>query len=78
MRIDVLKMLISEQFDVDPDEITEETNLYEDLSADSLDMVELAMACEEEFGVEIENTEENWENETVADILAFLEDRMEE
>ena len=48
-----VKALIVEQLGVDADEVTPEASFQEDLGADSLDTVELIMAFEEEFGVEI-------------------------
>ena len=45
--------IISEQFDVDRSELSLEANLVEDLHADSLDLVELIMAFEDEFGLTI-------------------------
>ena len=45
--------IISEHFDVDRSELSLETNLVEDLHADSLDLVELIMAFEDEFGLTI-------------------------
>ena len=45
--------IISEQFDVDKSELSLETNLVNDLHADSLDLVELIMAFEDEFGLTI-------------------------
>lgn len=47
MTLDVLRRILSDEFDVEPDSITLETNFYDDLAADSLDMVELALACDE-------------------------------
>ena len=73
MPLDILKELLSDQFDVDPGEITWATNVYEDLGADSLDMVELAMACEEEFDLEIPDCRETWALSTVADIIQYIE-----
>lgn len=78
MTLDVLKRILAEEFDVDPEEITVETNFYDDLSADSLDMVELALACEEEFGFEIEDNEENWNIMTVGELVDYVESHMEE
>ncbi|MBS7315995.1 MAG: acyl carrier protein [Clostridiaceae bacterium] len=78
MTLDVLKRILAEEFDVDPEEITAETNFYDDLSADSLDMVELALACEEEFGFEIEDNEENWNIMTVGELVDYVESHMEE
>lgn len=50
---DKLKRIISEQLDIDEDEITLESSFQEDLNADSLDVVELIMAIEDEFDLEI-------------------------
>ena len=73
MILEVIKQLLSEQFDVKAESITPQTDLYEDLCADSLDMVELAMACEEEFDVVIEDTDESWAVATVAELVSYLE-----
>ncbi|KAF5069713.1 acyl carrier protein [Acetobacterium wieringae] len=60
--------IISEQLDVDIDKITLETSLIDDLEADSLDVVELIMAFEDEFGTKID--EGALENiQTVEDII---------
>ena len=48
-----MKPIIAEQLSVDESEIKAESNFKEDLGADSLDLFELVMALEEEFGVEI-------------------------
>ncbi len=48
-----VKSIISEQLNVKEDEITENASFVDDLGADSLDTVELVMAFEEEFGIEI-------------------------
>ena len=58
------------------DQITPETNLYEDLEADSLEAVELSMALEEEFGVTIAD-EELPNMKTVGDLVKYLEDHAE-
>lgn len=73
MPLEILKELLSDLFEVDPDEITWATNVYEDLGADSLDMVELAMACEEEFDLEIPDSAETWALATVADMIQYIE-----
>ena len=52
-----VKSIIVEQRGVDADEVTPEASFVEDLGADSLDTVELIMAFEEEFGVEISDDE---------------------
>ena len=52
-----VKEIIVEQLGVNPDQVTAEASFLEDLGADSLDTVELIMAFEEEFGVEISDDE---------------------
>ncbi|HEV2719907.1 MAG TPA: acyl carrier protein [Thermoanaerobaculia bacterium] len=52
-----VKSIIVEQLGVDADEVTPDASFVEDLGADSLDTVELIMAFEEEFGVEISDDE---------------------
>lgn len=70
-KLERLKELISENLDVNKDDITEETDLINDLDADSLDIVELAMAIEDEFDLAIEDDQLE-EIKTVADILKRL------
>ena len=65
--------IVAEELAVDSDEITENSSFIEDLGADSLDVVELVMAFEEEFDVEI--PDEDAENiRTVDDAVSYLED----
>ena len=74
MVFDKVKELISEQLDVKADDITEASNIQDDLGADSLDVVDLVMALEDEFDVEI--PEDQVENiKTVGDIVKFVEDK---
>lgn len=69
-----VKELIAEQLDVKADDITETSNIQDDLGADSLDVVDLVMALEDEFDVEI--PEDQVENiKTVGDIVKFIEDK---
>ena len=51
MIFETIQKLICEQFAVDPDSITEDTNFLQDLSADSLDFVELVMNIEDSFSL---------------------------
>ena len=67
-----VQSIIVEQLDVDPDEVTMDARFREDLEADSLDLVELIMAFEEEFGGEISD-EEAQEIQTVGDAVTYLE-----
>lgn len=55
--LDKIREIVVEQLGVDADQVTLEANFVEDLGADSLDTVELIMAFEEEFDVEIPDTE---------------------
>jgi len=72
-----LLALITEQFGVDGDAITEETSFMEDLNADSLDLVELIMSIEEEFDLgEIEDDSLD-KIKTVGDAVKFVKDRIE-
>lgn len=64
--------ILEDQFGTRAEDITPETRLVEDLACDSLDAVELMMAFEDEFGIEV-NEEEAEKCRTVADILALLE-----
>lgn len=66
-----MKPIIAEQLSVDEAEIKETSNFKDDLGADSLDLFELVMALEEEFGVEIPS--EDLESiATVKDVIAYL------
>ena len=70
-----VRELICEQLSVSPDEVTPEATFVGDLSADSLDMVELMMALEEQFGIDI--SEDQAERiQTVGDAVAFIEQRI--
>lgn len=69
-----LRDVIVENLGVSEEEVTLESNLTDDLGADSLDAVELSMAIEDEFDVEIED-EEFQELKTVGDILRAIEEK---
>ena len=69
--------LLAEQFSVDADSITMETS-FEDLGADSLDIVELSMALEEEFGVEEMEEDDLSGIATVADLVRYLKGKLDE
>jgi acyl carrier protein len=69
-----VKSIIVEQLGVDADEVTLEASFVEDLGADSLDTVELIMAFEEEFGVEISDDEAE-KIRKVKDAVAYIESR---
>ncbi len=66
-----VKNLIAEELAVDPSEVTAEASFIDDLGADSLDVVELVMAMEEEFDLEIPD-EDAEKIETVQDAVDYL------
>jgi len=70
---DRLKGIITEQLGVDEDEITPTASFVDDLNADSLDLVELIMSLEEEFGLEISD-EDAEKILTVQDATTYIED----
>jgi len=70
--LDDVKEVVAEQLNVSPDEIKEESKFVEDLGADSLDVVELVMALEEKFDIEIPD-EDAEKIATVADAVKFIE-----
>jgi len=72
--LDKIKEVVAEQLDVSVDEIKEDSKFVEDLGADSLDVVELVMALEEEFGVEIPD-EDAEKIQTVKDALDYIKSK---
>ena len=71
-----LKVVIVEQLSVEPEKIDLESSFVDDLGADSLDLVELIMALEEEFDIEIPD-EEAEKITTVYAALVYIEDKLE-
>lgn len=71
-KLEKIKELIAENLDVNKEDITEKTNLVDDLDADSLDIVELTMAIEDEFGITIED-EQLEDIRSVEDIINKLD-----
>ena len=69
--LEKMKEMIADQLSVDEDKITLESNFKEDLDADSLDLFELVMALEEEYGIEIPS-EELESLKTVGAIIDYL------
>jgi acyl carrier protein len=71
-----LRVLLVEQLGVDEEEVTPEAALDADLGADSLDTVEIALAIESEFGVEVPDSDtERWQCSTVKGIADYLKER---
>ena len=72
MVFEKVKAILAEQFDVEEDKITADTDLQEDLGADSLDVVDLLMSIEDEFEVEV--PDEEIENiKTVGSLVSYIE-----
>lgn len=73
--LEKIAAIIEEQLGtVDASDITEETSFKDDLNADSLDLFELVMQCEEEYGVEFPS--DDLENiKTVGDVIRFIKDQ---
>lgn len=78
MIFEKLADLLAEQFSVESDSITMDTAFENDLGADSLDLVELSMALEEEFGVEEMAEEDAAAIKTVGDLVRYLQGKIEE
>ncbi|HMV45851.1 MAG TPA: acyl carrier protein [Leptospiraceae bacterium] len=70
--LDKIKAIIVEQLGVDESEVTPEAHFIDDLGADSLDTVELVMALEEEFGIEISD-EDAEKIQTVGDVAKYID-----
>ena len=67
-----VKSVLAQQFELDPESITMDTNLIDDLGADSLDVVELIMSLEDEFGIAISDNDAA-QLYTVGRIVDYLE-----
>ncbi len=72
MIFEKIRQILCDQLDIEESEVTMESNIAEDLGADSLDVVDLIMSIEDEF--EIEVPDDNVENiKTVGDVVNFIE-----
>ena len=72
---DRIVKVVSEELAISEDEITEDASFIDDLGADSLDVVELIMALEEEFDIEIPD-EDAVEIATVSDAVDYIEENL--
>lgn len=72
--LEKIKEIVADQLGIDEDDIKLESNFKEDLEADSLDLFELVMALEEEYGVEIPS-EDLAKIATVNDIIEYLKNK---
>ncbi len=68
--------LLAEQFGMEKEDITEDTS-FEELGADSVDIVELSMSMEEEFGIEEMSEEELGAIHTVGDLVNYLRGKLD-
>ena len=73
MIFDKIKDIIIEQLQVEESDVNMDTNLMKDLSADSLDAVEIIMAIEDEYGIEIPD-EEAEKMQTAGDLVRYVEE----
>ena len=73
--VEKVKSIIAEQLGVKSEEIKPESSFVDDLGADSLDTVELVMALEEEFGIEIPD-EDAEKMATVGEAIKYIEDKV--
>ena len=77
MILEKLQTLIADQLGVDGNSITMDTNFEEDLGVDSLDIVELSMALEEEFDIDEMSEEDAASVKTVGDLVHFLQNKID-
>ena len=70
---ETVKSVVAEQLGIDEDSITMESSFNDDLEADSLDVVELMMALEDEFKIEISD-EEAGKISTIGDIVEYIKE----
>ena len=69
--------LIAEQFGVEPDSVNADTAFVDDLGADSVDLVDLSMALEDEFGMEEMDADEIESIVTVGDLYKYMQDHLD-
>ena len=75
VQVDRIKAIIAEQLGVKQEEVTDQAKFIEDLGADSLDTVELVMALEEEFSIEISD-EDAEKAKTVGDVISYIDNKL--
>ena len=74
MYFDKIREVLAKQFEIDPATITPETNIIDDIGADSLDVVELIMSLEDNYGISISD-DDAAKLLTVEQITAYLENQ---
>lgn len=76
MVLEKVKAILSAQFEVEADTITEETDIVDDLGADSLDLVDMLMSLEDEFSIGEVPDEMIEKIRTVGQLVAYIEENM--
>ena len=76
MVFETIRKLLADQLDLDPSEITMDSTLLEDLGADSIELVDLVMSVEEEYGIEVPDDAAEG-IVTVGDAVRFVEDLLD-
>lgn len=76
MVFDEIREILSDHFEISPDSIEESTDIYNDLGASELDMVDISMDIEDQYSVEV--TEESLEEiRTVEDLVLFINENLD-
>ena len=73
-----ISAIIAQQFGVEPDSITPETTFEEDLGADSIDIVEVSMALEDEYAIGEMSEDDLGDIKTVGDLIQYIQSHTEE
>jgi acyl carrier protein len=76
MIFEKLKKIIAEEFGLEEDEVTMDLSFADDLDADSVDIVELSMTLEEEFGVDEIDDDAASSIQTVGDLVHYLQEQL--
>lgn len=71
-----IRELLLSQFGIDEDQLTPQTDIIDDLGADSLDVMEMLMALEEEYGILVADDDVS-ELRTIAEITEFIENKID-
>ena len=72
-----MQKIIADQFSVNPDDITADTSFEDDLGADSVDLMDLSMALEDEFGMEEMDSEDIESIVTVGDLYKYMQEHLD-
>ena len=75
MTFDKVKAIVAKELNVDEEKIQMETHLIEDLGADSLDAVELIMALEDDFGIEVDDDAAQ-NAKTIGDLVNYIDSKI--